>query len=612
MEPFTNFIEKMKIDKRIRTPFYDDNADYNTNSKSYYDDLARKAKVIELLTQRVWEYDEELRKRFERWDKLMDEFPQVAEQLFREWLRNGTIEAIIREELEDFKDEVRELIDDIDEYINGFDIREKEPIFINGFGGIRNAVNQSINVDYETNCIYTTQSDSKKPEGFWINKLSPSGKLLSYMWIKEGGHGTTIGLDRRSNGMLKIWFFHQGLNKLVQLGYTDNKFLSLEEAKNLTDYTPKSVIEGYSPLMDHWNDKLILRFFNGRVEVRSRNDVYNHIDKIEHVVNIDEKEFSDKRPMQGIAVHGNDLYWLSGTSSLSNEIGIQKYDIEKNKLIFTHRFQLTYEKGYNLPQDDFKEPEGLFLHVNPFNNKKTLMFGMTVGGISKRYNMLYGFMQVGAKNHWDSMTDLGKQNYKLTKDDGRTLSIPNGITSLKQLTDTGYYYLESGFVDLIEDFPYPSEVEGWFLEISPKNQTLGFMQKLSRFSLGKKILILVRSVTHNRDKDEYSFGLWTVIDTKSYHQEYLHSEMWNNKLSNVIFPGEYYMSSNQMDNFNDSPSEFKKVGCWLKVTTGDTVNNVRQEITTNTSTYLGKSFRTVNYETKVPDFDWVTYYPIPE
>lgn len=620
MEPFENFIRNMYEDKRRRTPFYDDNADYNTNSKSYYDDLARKSKIIELLAHRIWEYDEELRKRFAEWDKLMAEFPEIAEQLFREWLRDGTIEKIIREELEDFKDEVRVLIADIDEFVNGFEIKDMEPKFVGGFGGIRNAVNQSINVDRENNQMYSTQSDSQSKEGFWINKLAPSGEFLSGMRIVGGGHGTTIGLDRQSNGTMKIWFMHEQLNKLVQVTYEDNKVLSMEEAENLTDFTPQSVKEipqGYTPTLDEQNDKIVLRFGGGRIQVFDRKEIINHVDNLEHELWIDEIETGDIRWPQGFAVDGDDLYWLSGNSGLDSPIKIQKYSVSTGKKLYDHVFKLSYEHGVDMPRDDFKEPEGIYLNVNKKTGRRSLLLAMTNGGGYKRFNMLYGFFQLGEYEHFNSLMMRGGQNYKLTRDDGRALSIPNGTTSLKEMVQTGSYYIGSGTMADLEDTPdYPMDA-GYFLDVSPITQNFAGQQTLTRLSLGRKIMKFTRSfafdVGHADDTvPKYSFGVWTVIATDSYQQEYINASTFNNNLKNVIMTGEYYLTSAQTEAFTDYPEGIRGTGAWLNVSSGNAGGQVRQELTTNSSAYLGKSYRNVNYKNKKALFDWKTYYPIPK
>lgn len=94
--------------KRAYTPFYSDNADYNTNAPSYYDDLGRKAHLFELLAHRIWDYDEELAKRFEEWDKLIEHFPEDVKKLLEQWLSDGTLADIINKEI--FKD-LNDLID---------------------------------------------------------------------------------------------------------------------------------------------------------------------------------------------------------------------------------------------------------------------------------------------------------------------------------------------------------------------------------------------------------------------------------------------------------------------------------------------------------------------
>jgi hypothetical protein len=606
IESFLNNIYK---GKKEYTPFYSDKADYNTNAPSYYDDLARKSKLIEILAHRIWDYDEELRKRFKEWDELIKQFPLIAEALFREWLRNGTIEKIIREELEDFKDEVRDLIKDIDDYINGFDLRKLEPIFINGISGVRNAVNQCFAIDYETNHIYTTQSDSKSPEGFHISKLTPSGHLLSTMWIEQGGHGTNFGIDRMTNGELKIWFYHSGISKLVFIPYRDNTSLTLDNAKELKDLTPNSLKEtGFAVTIDQEYDKLVVRHFDARIEIRSRKDIINGIDKIEKEIQVDPNENNDDRPMQGLAVNGNDLYWQSGWGDLSSPTKVIKYNLSTGEEEYTRVVDhLPLQRGNDDPYDAYREPEGLFLHVNPYNKKQTLLMVYTTGGLGKRYNVMYGFVQTGAMNHWNSMTQLGSQNYKLTKDDGRALSALDTYTSLNDFTNPGWYYLTGAEADKMEDMPYPTQGAGWWVFVSPYHQNFGFVQTVKRASGARKIISFSRSGNRDRFTGEFSYGIWTVNTTNSHHQEYLNNDDWNDLLSNVTVPGEYYMTEATTLRFNDVPEDFKEVGCWLNITSGNNGGQIRQELKSNSSQYLDMAYRNVQVDTNKPTHDWNVY-----
>lgn len=610
MQPFDDFINNLYQNrKRTKYPFYSDEADYNTNAPSYYDDLARKTKLIEILAHRIWEYDEELRKRFEEWDNLMKAFPEIAEQLFREWLRNGTIEKIIREELEDYKDEVRELIKDIDDYVNGFDLRTMEPIFINGISGVRNAVNQSINIDYETNHIYTTQSDSKSPEGFHISKLSPSGHLISTMWIEQGGHGTNIGIERKTNGQLKIWFYHTGVGKLVFIPYHDNTSLTLDDAKQLTDMTPTSLKEkGFAVMIDQEYDKLVVRHFDAKVEIRSRKDLIDGIDKIEKQIQVDPNENNDDRPMQGLAVNGNDLYWQSGWGFLDSPTKVIKYDLTTGEEVYTRVVDhLPLQRGNDDPYDGYREPEGLFLHVNPYNKKQTLLMVYTTGGLGKRYNIMYGFVQTGAMNHWNSMTQLGSQNYKLTKDDGRALSTLDRWESLDDINEPGEYYLTAKEAERLGDFPYPIAGAGWWVFVSSYNQNFGVIQTIKRASGTRKIISFSRTGTRDRMTGKWSFGIWTVNTTNSHHQEYLNNDDWNDLLENVTIPGEYYITAASTTRFKDTPEEFNNVGCWLNITSGNNGGRIRQELKSNSSQALVMAFRNVDVKTNKPIFDWNVY-----
>lgn len=99
---FQPFIDGLYKANRSSAPFYSNQSDYNTNSKSYYDDLSRKAQLFQILASRIWEYDEELAQRFEEWDALIERFPQDVEDLLVKWMKDGTLDDIINKNI--FKD----------------------------------------------------------------------------------------------------------------------------------------------------------------------------------------------------------------------------------------------------------------------------------------------------------------------------------------------------------------------------------------------------------------------------------------------------------------------------------------------------------------------------
>lgn len=92
LEEFNTKISNVQNRKRTRQPFYDDNADYNTNSKSYYDYLARNQKLFELLADRIWAYDETIENALDDWDKNLEEFPHEVYKILEKWLDDGKID----------------------------------------------------------------------------------------------------------------------------------------------------------------------------------------------------------------------------------------------------------------------------------------------------------------------------------------------------------------------------------------------------------------------------------------------------------------------------------------------------------------------------------------
>ena len=78
-------------------PIYDHRANFQTNSPSFYEYLAKHNHLIKILAKRIYDYDKELAKRFEEWDKRIENLPEEIEDLLKEWLTNGEIDRIINE-----------------------------------------------------------------------------------------------------------------------------------------------------------------------------------------------------------------------------------------------------------------------------------------------------------------------------------------------------------------------------------------------------------------------------------------------------------------------------------------------------------------------------------
>ena len=93
-----------------RFPRYPDDADYQTNAPSYYEDLARKQKLLKMLAEKIWEYDKRLDERLEdlenvlqdyllQWDERIENLDDEVSHIFVTWLEDGTLEKIINHDV---------------------------------------------------------------------------------------------------------------------------------------------------------------------------------------------------------------------------------------------------------------------------------------------------------------------------------------------------------------------------------------------------------------------------------------------------------------------------------------------------------------------------------
>ena len=89
-----------------RYPRYPDDGDYQTNSPSYYEDLARKQKLIQLLAEKIWDYDDEIKEYFKRWEDNLANINREVIEMMIIWFDDGTLDEILNEELLNQKPEI--------------------------------------------------------------------------------------------------------------------------------------------------------------------------------------------------------------------------------------------------------------------------------------------------------------------------------------------------------------------------------------------------------------------------------------------------------------------------------------------------------------------------
>lgn len=569
-----------------------DTSDTNNEEMSLQGILDSQGKIYEKIDDAHHTADK-VKEDVQKTKEIVEGEGAVKNKTFREFKEEAEKEF---NKFEDYKKKTHYL----EEIEDSFDYTELEPNYLMHLGGIRNAVNQSIAIDDKTNQMYITQSDSQSPEGFYISRLSPSGSYIDSMWIQEGGHGTSIGLDR-SDGVLKVWIYHRWRYKLILVEYEGNKILTPSEADGYTDHRPRSIAENdtyFTPVYDPYYDQLCFRTGDGIVEIRDKRDVINKIDKIKHTVHTDKSENSTtgERSMQGCVVYGTDVYWQSGGSDLDESMKIQKYDAKKDEKVADIEVKdMVAEEGNMMFKDDFKEPEGITFYKNPKTGKKTLLFVITTGGSHKRYHILYGYNQRGAGEHWVNMRTSGAQTYALTRGDGRAHRPSDNVTSLNDIVQTGQYYFESKDAKRISGFPFPVRSNGWFLEVTAQSPVFHGIQILRRNTRSLQLLEFKRVFVLNKKTLKYEFGTWTSTLVGSEYAELLNPDIWGGSLTAVTMGGEYYLTAPQLNRFNDSPSQrYKNMGYRMFVTNTDASNRVMQRLECNSSTKYQIIQRLVN------------------
>ena len=105
-----------------QNPYYDFDTDYTTNSPNYYDYLAKLKPLIQILAERIYDYDEILDLKLEEIEEVLKQvinkigegFNEEIEQLLREWVLDGTLDFIINETLMNLKADITYVDEEID------------------------------------------------------------------------------------------------------------------------------------------------------------------------------------------------------------------------------------------------------------------------------------------------------------------------------------------------------------------------------------------------------------------------------------------------------------------------------------------------------------------
>lgn len=256
---------------------------------------------------------------------------------------------------------------------------------------------QSHNIDRDNKYIYATQvyKDGDQ-QSFIISRTDMSGKLIDSMICLNGGHGTNIGLDWDSkSGTMYIWsHYYVGASgnkhRVVRFPYQPGKTIdyndpSIQTFDNLTDGTYSVVsidVEHQLLMLRQTNHVIVMDLAQARKNVK---DVIAEVD-----VTTSYTEF------QGAYLDYPYLYWYTGdTNEKTQPATLAVYDVERDYMVYEKR--IIFAKNSVISwENDFREPEGVQVYVDPRTKARTVIIGFTTGVVGGRINKLYAYREPAA------------------------------------------------------------------------------------------------------------------------------------------------------------------------------------------------------------------------
>lgn len=365
---------------------------------------------------------------------------------------------------------------------NAFDISNIEPHFFTNLNLYESSVLQCMVVDEVTGLIYASQVANDTD--FTITRMSKSGSFMDHMKIPLGGHGSTFGLQNL-NGNAYIWSNRHKVDgngnvighELIRFRYVPNT--------TLTQYTTYNKFKDVymTPIVDQHNKYIAFRFTPSDkvtyLELRRLTDVQNGVDNLLGRIDIP----ADLAYMQGASIDGYDLYWYSGdTNSVEYPNEITQYSFTDGQI--KKRFTVDFGKGPNDKyEDNFREPESIFLYKDQKTGAKSLFAGVVTGGQGKRINKIYAYHQKENKGKFTNNVLEHAQLFPFSNGTDAK-GIPEDIRTLSKFDRPGHYYMTTAEALQFTDHPYPGDA-GWFMNVSPKGPFGPFTQEFIRNSTGR-------------------------------------------------------------------------------------------------------------------------------
>lgn len=426
------------------------------------------------------------------------------------WLIDGTLEDIINhkifedlnnkidnleKEMKDFEEEIKKLFEtlkkEIEDELKSFSILKNAPSYLYDLQLEEQTVNQALAVDEQNGYAFGTQvTYGSDPEGFTITRMGLGGTKIDSMKVIGGGHGTTMFAEPSGNGTY-LWLTivernasgEQIANRLCRFLYQAGTEITPNSAgvQKYTNYpNPKIYM---SPFGDYKNDYIAFRHTdstNGtrtHIEIHKLSDVKNNM--YQPIYDYVFPSFLNSQIMQGFALDGTDLYL--GMGQTADDFNIYRIDV-KTGTIIEQITKVKIQNPANNFDDNFGEPEGMFLYTDPNTKMKTLLFVVVMNRASARRQKLFGLSNNMGIYKFFGYQGERSQNIKLSLDDGKSQRA--SVTKLSDIETLGWTYFTSDEMSQMSDHPNPTLTGGWWLFNSAMDTGKARIQTMTRNSTG--------------------------------------------------------------------------------------------------------------------------------
>ncbi|GIP35069.1 hypothetical protein [Paenibacillus sp. J2TS4] len=340
-------------------------------------------------------------------------------------------------------------------------------------------VNQGMAIDEVAGEIYASQvygNFGGNYESFIVTRTSLGGKMLDSMIFKNGGHGTSIGVER-ANGKVYIWTNMLDVNAsdtlvtqwLCRVPYLPNATISINDSRveKLKEFPNSKRYE--TPMTDPKNNLVALRITDttsgstvSELEVYNMSDVKNG--------NFSNKLYSysftsgmNSQVLQGLAIDGSDFYVTFGQGA--SDFHLYRVDLTTGAISEEINRPIGYSPTGSYVEG-FGEPEGLFLYTDPNTGYKTLLTVIVGDAAGRRRQRLFALSNNIGIHKFLGFAGERAQGVPLTRNDNKAKRIDmSKVQSISQIKEPGCYYMTTVEGNTMSDHPMKN-VAGWWLYVS--------------------------------------------------------------------------------------------------------------------------------------------------